>query len=68
MSFQHKRDRYGTYAGLAINPKNLKEADIIIQGVRFECATSGKKGTSFAIDSLRQICGDIPLILEEVFP
>jgi len=62
MFYQYKKDRYGTYAGLAINSKNLKEADVIIQGIRFECATSGKKGTSFGIDSLRQICGDLPLI------
>ncbi|UCC20246.1 MAG: arginase family protein [Promethearchaeota archaeon] len=62
MSFQYKRDYYGTYADLAINPENLKEADVVIQGVPFESATSGKKGTSFAINSLRQICGDLLLI------
>ena len=62
MSFQHKKDHYGTYAGLAINPEHIKDADVIIQGIPFEGATSGKKGTSFAIDSLRQICGDLQLI------
>lgn len=62
MDFPYNEDRYGGYAGLAIPPKNIKNADVIIQGVPFESATSGKKGTSFAIDALRQVCGDLQLI------
>lgn len=62
MSFQYKQDRYGTYGGLSIGFENLIKANAIIQGVPFESGTSGKKGASFAIDSLRQICGDIQLI------
>ena len=62
MSFQYEKNQYGTYGGLSIGFENLIKADAIIQGVPFESGTSGKKGTSFAIDSLRQICGDIQLI------
>ena len=62
MSFQYERDRYGTYAGLAANYENLKAADVVIQGIPYESATSGKKGTSFAIDSLRQVSRDLQLV------
>ena len=62
MSFQYDQDQYGTYGGLSISSENLIKADAIIQGVPFESGTSGKKGTSFAIYSLRQICGEIQLI------
>ncbi len=55
MSFKYHQNRYGTYAGLVIEPGNLKNADVIIQGIPYECGTSGKKGTSFAIDALRGI-------------
>ncbi|MFW9876154.1 MAG: arginase family protein [Candidatus Thorarchaeota archaeon] len=62
MAFQYNQDHYGTYAGLVISPENIEDADVIIQGVPFESGTSGKKGTSYAIYFLRQICGDLPLI------
>jgi agmatinase len=62
MSFHYNQDQYGTYGGLSISLEDLKEADVIIQGVPFESGTSGKKGTSFAINYLRQICGDLQLI------
>ena len=62
MSFEYDQNRYGTYGGLSIGFEDLIKADAIIQGVPFESGTSGKKGTSFAIDSLRQICGDLQLI------
>ncbi|MHA2392627.1 MAG: arginase family protein [Promethearchaeota archaeon] len=62
MSFQYEQDSYGTYAGLSIKPDKLNMADVIIQGVPFESGTSGKKGTSFAINALRNISRDLPLI------
>ncbi|MHA2009214.1 MAG: arginase family protein [Candidatus Hodarchaeales archaeon] len=62
MSFHYEYDQSGTYAGLGIHPEKLKDADVVIQGVPFESGTSGKKGASFAIKSLRQICGELPLM------
>ena len=58
MLFKYDKDLHGTYGGLAIGPEEFRDADVIIQGVPFECATSGKKGTSFAINALREICRD----------
>ncbi len=68
MEFKHCKDKYGSYNGLAISLDNLELADVIIQGIPFESATSGKKGTSFAIDSLRRICGNLPLLSRRGIP
>jgi agmatinase len=62
MSYKHVQDRYGTYGGLAIKPENLKDADVIIQGIPFESGTSGKKGTSFAIEALRRLSSDLQIV------
>ncbi len=62
---------YGTYGGL-FNPKEKyvkdasdlldQEYDVVIQGVPYESATSGKKGTSYAIKALRAISKDMQTI------
>lgn len=68
MPFEYELDRYGTYRGLSISPENFIKADVIIQGVPFECGTSGKKGTSYAMEYLRQICRDLQLISRRGVP
>ena len=57
MHFQHlDSDNFG---GLINAELPLSEIDVIIQGIPYESATSGKKGTSFAPDVLRTISRDM---------
>ncbi|MHA1794981.1 MAG: agmatinase [Promethearchaeota archaeon] len=62
----HHPDGFGSFAGLALKesgvPYLLQEADILIQGIPYEAATSGKKGTSFAPHALRAISKDFQVI------
>jgi agmatinase len=55
-------DNYGNFGGLAVSSDMLKKADIILQSVPYESATSGKKGTSFAASALRAISKDMQVI------
>jgi agmatinase len=55
-------DNYGTFGGLVISPDKIKEADVVLQSIPYENATSGKKGTSFAASALRAISKDMQLI------
>ncbi|MDH5647985.1 MAG: arginase family protein, partial [Candidatus Heimdallarchaeota archaeon] len=52
-------DGYASYGGIAYPTINLSECDIIVVGIPYESATSGKKGTSFAPSTLRQISKDM---------
>ena len=55
-------DHYGVFGGLQIPFEKFSEADIILQSIPYESATSGKKGTSFAASALRAISEDMQLI------
>lgn len=46
-------DGYASYGGLAYGKVPLDEAHVIIQGIPYESASSGKKGASFAPSVLR---------------
>jgi agmatinase len=53
---------FGIFGGLHNRNLSLDETDVIIQGISYEGATSGKKGTSFAPTSLRSISKDIQTV------
>jgi agmatinase len=55
-------DGYGSFGGLAFPTVALKDANVIIQGVPYESASSGKKGASKAPDALRMISKDMQTI------
>jgi agmatinase len=58
----HISDEYATFGGLTISKENWEEADALIQGIPYESATSGKKGTSFAVKALRNISRDMQIL------
>ncbi|WP_371804148.1 arginase family protein [Candidatus Lokiarchaeum ossiferum] len=62
---QFEKDLYGTFGGL-VDPSYKGDEDIIydavIQGIPYEAATSGKKGTSYAMKALRAISQDMQII------
>ena len=55
-------DKYGNFGGLMLSLEKFKEADIILQSIPYESATSGKKGTSFAASALRTVSKDMQVI------
>jgi len=59
---QYESDKYGAFGGLLISAGKFKDADIILQSLPYESATSGKKGTSFAATALRAISKDMQVI------
>lgn len=59
---QFESDEYGVFGGLFLSPENFKEADIILQSIPYESATSGKKGTSFAGSALRVVSKDMQVV------
>ena len=62
---QFEKDLYGTFGGL-VDPSTYSCEDIlydaVIQGIPYEAATSGKKGTSYAIKALRAISQDMQIL------
>lgn len=59
---QFESDKYGVFGGLLLSPEYFKEADIILQSIPYESATSGKKGTSFAGSALRKVSKDMQVV------
>ena len=59
---QFDSDKYGVFGGLMVSTENFKEADILLQSIPYESATSGKKGTSFAGSALRAVSKDMQVI------
>ncbi|MHA1982711.1 MAG: agmatinase [Candidatus Hodarchaeales archaeon] len=53
---------FGIFGGLHNNNIPLDETDVIIQGIPYEGATSGKKGASLAPTSLRLISKDMQTV------
>jgi agmatinase len=53
---------FGTFGGLHNSNIPLDETDVIIQGIPYEGATSGKKGASLAPTSLRLISKDMQTV------
>ena len=62
---QFDKDLYGTFGGLVDQSLNCRDDiifDAVIQGIPYEAATSGKRGTSFAIKALRAISQDMQIL------
>ncbi|MHA2362496.1 MAG: agmatinase [Candidatus Hodarchaeales archaeon] len=59
---EFKNDGYGSFGGLSFEKVGLQEAGVILQGIPYESATSGKKGTSFTPEALRAISKDMQTI------
>ena len=57
MEFQE--DGFASYGGLAYDTVPIDEVDVLIQGIPYDGATSGKKGTSLAPSSFRLACADL---------
>lgn len=55
-------DGYGAFGGLVYENIPLNEANVIIVGIPYESATSGKKGASFAPAALRAASKDMQTI------
>ncbi len=56
---EHLENGYASYGGIAYENTPIAEVDIIIQGIPYDGATSGKKGTAKAINALRSISVDM---------
>ncbi|MHA1746355.1 MAG: arginase family protein [Promethearchaeota archaeon] len=57
MEFQ--KSQYGSFGGLAKAGLSLKDADLLLVGIPYESATSGKKGTSQSPSILRLLSKDL---------
>ena len=57
MEFQE--DGFASYGGLAFDSVPIDEADIIVLGIPYDGATSGKKGASLAPSAFRLACEDL---------
>ncbi len=58
----HQDDGYGSFGGLAYESIPLDETTALIQGVPYESATSGRKGSSATPSTLRLISKDMQAI------
>ena len=58
-------DGYGSFGGLVYESLELSEADVIILGIPYESALSGKKGTSLAPSQIRLISQDMQIMTRD---
>lgn len=63
MEFQE--DGFASYGGLAYDTVPIDEVDILVQGIPYDGATSGKKGTALAPSSFRLACADLQTMTRE---
>jgi agmatinase len=56
---EFKDDGFASYGGLAYENVPIDEVDVLIQGIPYDGATSGKKGTSLAPSALRLASADL---------
>ncbi len=60
MEFQ--KSQYGSFGGLAKANLSLNDADLLLIGIPYESATSGKKGTSQSPSNLRLLSKDLQTV------
>ncbi|OLS26135.1 MAG: Guanidinobutyrase [Candidatus Heimdallarchaeota archaeon LC_2] len=65
MIMEFHEDAFGSFGGLVYENLDISEAEVIILGIPYESALSGKKGTSLAPSQLRLISQDMQVMTRD---